>query len=65
MKKILYLIIAIIVTSCIGETALPPTAHKDSTDIRTTTAAYLSDTISDSRFRFPVQVSSRMRLAME
>ena len=53
MKKILYLIIAIIVTSCIGETALPPTAHKDSTDIRTTTAAYLSDPISDSILLMP------------
>lgn len=53
MKKILYVIIAIIVTSCIGETALPPTAHKDSTDIRTTTAAYLSDTISDSILLMP------------
>lgn len=53
MKKILYVTIAIIVTSCIGETALPPTAHKDSTDIRTTTAAYLSDTISDSILLMP------------
>ena len=53
MKKILYVIIAIIVTSCIGGTTSLPTAHKDSADIRTTTIANLSDTISDSVLILP------------